>query len=103
MRIGDSSSTAANYVNAGNLLRQLGDSAQALDYFQRSAALNEGYPRQRDLQIALSNAALCHLHRKEFMKADSLFARAFLIAQDLEDPDLIAESYRCMGSSAPCR
>jgi tetratricopeptide (TPR) repeat protein len=100
LRVGDSASTAANYLNAGVLLRQMGDSAASLDYFLRSAALNEGSSRQRDLQIALSNIGLCHLHSKEFGQADTLFARAIRIAHELDDPDLLAESYRCMGSSA---
>ncbi len=95
----DTSSTASNYLNAGVLARQLGDSAASLDYFQRSAALNEGSPRQRDLQIALSNIGLMRLHQKHFPEADSLFQRALTIALELDDPDLLAESYRCMGSS----
>ncbi|MBK7083131.1 MAG: tetratricopeptide repeat protein [Flavobacteriales bacterium] len=73
----DTAAAQATYINAAALFLEQGDTTRALDYYERSIALNEASTRHRDLAIGLYNVGIIRTARRQFDQARPLLSCAF--------------------------
>lgn len=83
---------ADTYLQIGSLYENQNQPELALEYYCRSLQLHEKIGKKENMSRALSKVGLLEIKTGNINKGNQQIERAFLLAQELNSPDLIKES-----------